>query len=135
MCPSVLANVRCSYMTNFIRLREEEDNKVWKTFYSLFHFKPSTDLFPAIKTDKTQLKFDIKDCFSTNYPFDKLEEFALDLFKNISRSGDRLYALDWQHPCYDFDPRKQMDRDEFDEWIVPFFPNGGLLYFPDKRLQ
>jgi len=119
-------------MTNFQLLSEEEDEKVWKAFYNLFHFEPSIDQFPGIKTERVHLKFDIKDCFSPNYPYDKLEEFALDLFKNISSPGERLYSLDWHHPSYDFDPRKPMERGEFDEWIVPIFPNGDYYIFLTK---
>ena len=100
-------------MTNFRRLNQDEYDKVWEKFYDLFHFKPSINHFQAINTDRLQLKFDIKNCFSQDFRVDKLEEYALTLFNSISKPGDRLFALDWQHECYDFDPRKKMDRDEF----------------------
>jgi hypothetical protein len=119
-------------MTNFKQLNQEEYDKVWDKFYDLFHFTPSVNHFPAIKTNKRQLKFDIKDCFSPNYSLDKLEGFAIKLFNKISRPGERLYALDWQHECYDFDPREQMDRDEFEDWIVPVLPNGDYYVFLTK---
>jgi hypothetical protein len=119
-------------MINFRRLNQEDYDEVWDKFYSLFHFKPSINHFPAITTDKPQLKFDIKKCFSQDFPIDKLEEYALNLFTLISQPGDRLYALDWQHDCYDFDPRKQMDRDQFDEWTVPVLPNGDYYIFLTK---
>ena len=79
-----------------------------------------------------QLKFDIKDCFSPDYPFNKLEQLALNLFDKISKPGDKLYALDWQHQCYDFDPRQEMDRNEFGEWVIPIFPNGDYYIFLTK---
>ena len=98
----------------------------------MFHFKPSINHFPAIATDRPQLKFDITNCFSEDFTLDKLEEYALNLFISVSKKGERLYALDWQHECYDFDPREQMDRDEFDEWIVPVLPNGEYYIFLTK---
>jgi hypothetical protein len=122
-------------MTNFKKLNQEEYNKVWNKFYELFHFKPSVNDFPAIKTNRPQLKFDIKDCFSPNYPLDKLEGFAINLFTKISSAGDRFYALDWQHECYDFDPREQIDRDEFKDWIVPVLPNGDYYIFLTKDFK
>src|SRR5215212_1330507 len=111
-------------MMNFRILDQKEYDKVWDKFYDSFDFKPSVNDFPAIKTTIPQLKFDIKDCFSSDYPFNELELLALNLFEKISNPGDRLYALNWQHECYDFDPRQEMDRNEFGEWIIPIFPNG-----------
>jgi len=119
-------------MVNFRRLNQEEYDKVWDKFYELFHFRPSISIFPAITTDRPQLKFAIKNCFSQNFPLGKLEEYALNLFTSISKPGDRFYALDWQHECYDFDPREKMDKDEFDEWIIPVLPNGDYYIFLTK---
>ena len=122
-------------MKNFKPLSKEESNDVWNKFFDLFHFKPNLDKFPAIETDKPQLKFNVSNCFRIDYPHDKLEQFALNLFNIISMPGDRLYALDWQHQCYDFDPRELMDRNDFDEWIIPVFPNGGYYIFLTKDLR
>jgi hypothetical protein len=119
-------------MTNFKRLNRDEYDKAWNKFYDLFHFTPSIHYFPAIATDRPQLKFDIANCFSEDFALDKLEEYALNLFISVSKTGDRLYALDWQHECYDFDPREQMDRDEFNEWTVPVLPNGDYYIFLTK---
>jgi hypothetical protein len=119
-------------MTNFKQLEQKEYDEVWDKFYALFHFNPSVSHFPAIKTSKPQLKLDIKSCFSPNYPVDQLEQFAINLFNKISNDGDRLYALNWHHDCYDFDPKKQMDKNEFGEWIVPVLPNGDYYIFLTK---
>jgi len=117
---------------NFRTLDPEEYDKVWNKFNNSFDFKPSSNIFPAIKTTMPQLKLDIKAYFSSDYPFNKLEQLALDLFDKLSKPGDRLYALDWQHECYDFDPRQEMDRNEFGEWIIPIFPNGDYYIFLTK---
>lgn len=122
-------------MTNFRQLSQDEYDDVWDMFFDLFQFKPSIKQFPGIMSQKQTLKFDIQSCFSQNYSLGKLEEFAIDLFNNISNPGDRFYALDWQHVCYDFDSRKQMDRDEFDEWIVPILPNGDYYIFLTKDFK
>ncbi|HLK30894.1 MAG TPA: DUF2716 domain-containing protein [Puia sp.] len=122
-------------MTNFRLLNQDEYDNVWNKFYNLFHFKPSTNHFPGISTKQPELKFDIKNCFSQDFPLDKLEEYALNLFTAISKPNDRLFALDWQHDCFDFDPREQMDRDEFGEWVVPVLPNGDYYIFLTKDLN
>lgn len=119
-------------MMNFRPITEEESIKVWDKFYDLFDFNPSVSAFPAVKSAMSQLKLDIKDCFSSDFPFNKLEQLALKLFEQVSKPGERLYALDWQHECYDFDPRQAMDRNEFDEWIIPIFPNGEYYIFLTK---
>jgi len=101
---------------NWQRLSQKEDH-VWGIFYQLFDFKPSTKIFPGIRTSLPQKKFSTSRYFSEQASPDKLEDLALVLFNAISEPGQRLYALDWQHPCDDFDPRQEMDRDEFGEWV------------------
>ncbi|MGB0839311.1 MAG: DUF2716 domain-containing protein [Chitinophagales bacterium] len=122
-------------MQNFKLLNQDEHNMVWDRFYDLFDFKPSIEIFPAINTDQPQLKLDISNCFSINYPYHELETWALKLFKAISKPNERYYALDWQHPCYDFDPRQSMDRDDNGEWIVPVLPNGDYYIFLTKDFK
>ncbi len=119
-------------MKNFRSLSKEEYDKVWNNFYELFDFSPSTTVFPALTTTMPQLKLDISRGFGPAYPLNELEQFALTLFNNITKPGDRLYALDWQHECFDFDSRQEMNRNEFEEWIIPIFPNGDYYIFMTK---
>ena len=122
-------------MINFKKLDKAEIDMVWDRFENLFHFKPGINnniFFPAIKTSKPKFKFSVKHCFSLDFSMTKLEAFALSLFDEITSPGERLYALDWQHECYDFDPRREMDRNEFDEWIVPVLPDGDFYIFLTK---
>ena len=116
-------------MKNFRPLEKQQYDEVWDKFDDLFDFKPSISKFPGIKTSIPKLKLGIENCFYKDFQIEELEKLALSLFKNATRPGDRLYALDWLHDCYDFDPRLEMDRDEFKEWIVPIFPNGDYYIF------
>jgi hypothetical protein len=122
-------------MNNFRNIDEKEQCEVWDKFYNLFNFKPSTTIFPGISTSRPELKFDIENCYSKVYPFVQLEQWALKLFRNITKPTERLYALDWHHQCYDFDPRQKMEKDKFDEWIVPVFPNGDYYIFLTKDFK
>jgi hypothetical protein len=122
-------------MLNFKELNKLEYLNVWDQFYHLFHFKPSVNQFPAIISDLPQLKFDIKDCFVPSYNVKKLEEYAINIFKKISKKNEKFYALDWQHNCYEFNPRLLIDRNEFDEWIIPVLPNGDYFIFMTKDFR
>lgn len=120
------------WMENFRRLNQDEYNIVWERFYNLFQFSPSISKFPAVRTDRAQLKFDIANCFSEDFPDNRLKEYAIKLFISVSRTGDRFYALDWQHECYDFDPRKLMQERNTNEWPIPVLPDGDYHIFLTK---
>ena len=122
-------------MKNWQRLSQKEEEYVWNTFYQLFDFKPGIKIFPGIRTSLPQKRFSTSRYFSEHAPLDKLEDLALVLFYAVSEPGQRLYALDWQHQCYDFDPRQEMDRDEFGEWVIPILPNGDYYIFLTKDFR
>jgi len=123
-------------MKNWRKIDPDEYKLVWEKFYELFKFKPSLTEFPAIVSSLPQLKFDISKLYSDNkIIFNELEQIALDLFIKLSKPSERLYALNWQHDCYDFDPRLEMDRNQFDEWIVPILPNGDYYIFLTKDFK
>ncbi|AWD89669.1 MULTISPECIES: DUF2716 domain-containing protein [Bacillus] len=46
-----------------------------------------------------------------------------------------IYALDWQHECYLFNPHSPIDKDEFGEWLVPVIPNGDYGFFIHQEFQ
>ena len=46
-----------------------------------------------------------------------------------------MYALDWQHDCYAFDPILPFERNEFDDWLISIFPNGDYLFFLTSNFQ
>ncbi len=46
-----------------------------------------------------------------------------------------MYALNWQHDCYSFLPELPFEKDQFDEWLIPIFPNGDYLFFLTKNFQ
>ena len=45
-------------------------------------------------------------------------------FRHCLSPSERLYALDWQHPGYWFDPHGAFDPSDPDGWKVPVFPAG-----------
>ncbi len=63
----------------------------------------------------------------------------------VTRPGERLYALDWQHSAFLFDPRKdeeQRDTPQIDEngeeWTAAFpfyYPEGDYAFFLDEGFR
>ncbi len=122
-------------MKNFQQLKDSIEDSIWERFYQLFQFAPSTTVYPAIKTDKPYLRLDISKVFGDSRLIEKLERTAIELFIHISSPGERLYALVWQHQSYDFDPRQPLEKDEFDEWIIPILPNGDYYIFLESEFD
>ena len=69
--------------------------------------------------------------------YSSLENKFLSVFKTLTKKkGERMYALDWQHDCYSFDPFLPFERDGcFEEWLIPAFPNGDHLFFLTKDFK
>src|SRR5262249_25865887 len=43
--------------------------------------------------------------------------------------GEELYALDWNHPCYFFDPHAGVADARAESWAVSVLPNGDQHHF------
>lgn len=53
---------------------------------------------------------------------------ALAALKECTRPGEEVFALDWNHPCYFFDPHAATDAGQ-DAWPVPVLPDGDHYIF------
>jgi len=117
-------------------LIDSEQNAVWDLFYEQFKFKPSTRAsdWPGIVEPTGSVTFDISHIFDGSEAARTLDEDALNvdslnLFRQCIVPGQKLYALDWQHPCYRFNPFGCFDFSQFDNSMVPFIPNGDYYIF------
>jgi hypothetical protein len=43
-----------------------------------------------------------------------------------------MQVYDWQHDCYEFNPRLPFEKDEFNQWLIPIYPNGDYYFFVTK---
>lgn len=84
-------------------------------------------LSPKFEQKKFNLSKFYNDGFC-NDAYNNLHELAVYWFKNLAPQ-QRLYALDWQHTCYSFNPNLPFEKDEFDEWYVSVFANGDYIFF------
>jgi hypothetical protein len=60
---------------------------------------------------------------------------VLAAFRHCTPPGERLLAIDWQHPWYYFDPHGDISAATRDEWAMPVLPDGDSYNFvaPDFR--
>ncbi len=78
---------------------------------------------------------------------DLMDDIILDTFLAVTIPGERLFALDWQHSAFLFDPRKKEEQQWVPLGIDPFFnrtmyavfpgfyPNGDYCFFIDEQFR
>ena len=67
------------------------------------------------------------------------EKIVNDIFKNIS--NDDLYALDWQHDCFEYNPNDNLELDyhyydndrDVEVYFPSYYPNGDYHLFLSKN--
>ncbi|MBD3213091.1 MAG: DUF2716 domain-containing protein [Candidatus Lokiarchaeota archaeon] len=123
-------------MTDWIKLSEDEDEMVWNKFKEQFQFSPSVYKkdWPGIKEPYNSITYDISFVFDEpkRERLEKnLEEKLVKAFRNIIRINDYIYAFDWQHESYRFQPHSINKND----WIIPFLPDGEYYIFFTEDLN
>lgn len=126
-------------------LTKSEIDNIWSRIYREYNFKPS--IYGAIPFE-----------FSVPYivyDISKLNECHLDLMQNIitqvfincTSEGEKIYALDWQHSCFKFDPRKLEGQQSIyvkDEnycgggyyaYFPSYYPDGDYYFFIDCNFR
>jgi hypothetical protein len=131
-------------MKDWTKISNVDKDKIWDRFYNDFSFRPSVYKhdWPSIKTDKTILKFDIKNLWGDSYSDIIYTDFiqkAIDAFIEITNPDDSIIALDWQHECFYIDPRQLtpdiMTDDETSIPIISFIPDGDYYIFITKDFE
>ncbi len=120
-------------MKNWIEFTDKEDEQIWDKIYSELKFSPSLSIFPSFKVPSPFVTYDISHCFGES--INDLESKALQAFQEITASNEYIMALYWQHECYWVNPHVEFERNEFDEWIIPVFPNGDYYFFIQKDFK
>ena len=119
-------------------------NQVWDRFYKEFNFRPSVheEDWPSIHTDKPLLKLGIESLLGVTYSESinaDLIQKAIDAFVEISKKGDKIFALDWQHECFYIDPRQLTPEiivdNESDTPAISFIPDGDYYIFLTKDFE
>lgn len=127
-------------MKNWIELSELEYEKVWNKIDDDLKFKPSISRFRfrPFKVPSPFITYDISDYYGEINDlevYDDLEEKTLLVFQDITTEDEWIYALDWQHQCYWINPYLEFEKNEFDEWKIPIFPNGDYYFYINKNFE
>lgn len=129
-----------------------EYDAVWDMVDEKLKFKPSSN-YRGHSMD-VPLPFQISVNYAV-YGIDKMtveqlnltEEKIRKVFVSVTHEGQKLYALDWQHSAFIFDPRnedeqksfiKKDDRylnGEYYAYFPPFIPDGDYYFFIDEFFE
>ncbi len=62
-----------------------------------------------------------------------LSQKTLMALRAVTPNGAEIYVLDWNHPCYAFDPHTFRPSSQ-DDWPIPVFPDGDSYFFVDQSV-
>ena len=125
-------------------LLETDYKNVWDWVYNELSFKPSTRSidWPSIQTSRNSIKFKIDFLWGSGYSelvYFNFIQHAIEVFMAITLPGEEVYALDWQHECFYFDPRKLNAQDMLDDGSsatkISFIPDGDYYIFITKDFE
>ncbi|MGH0552063.1 DUF2716 domain-containing protein [Bacillus pretiosus] len=125
-------------MESWMEFTDKEDGQILDQIYCELKFSPSVSIFPSFKVPSPFVTYDISQYFGELVDlkvFDDLESKAIQAFKEKTVSNEYIKALDWQHECYWVNPHLEFERNEFNEWIIPLFPNGDYYFFIQKDFK
>jgi hypothetical protein len=113
----------------WIELSSAEEDDVWHRFEAAFGFFGTGICEPV-----PSLTWDIGwvyDIGEVNFHelAANLNSKALQAILACTAPGERVYALDGQHPCFWFDPRAGVSGGAPADWAVPVLPNGDHYVF------
>lgn len=112
-------------MPSWIELADDEYDHVWDCFYADFKFKPDYHerSSPAILEPSPSVTFDLSD-IPTDATIGEIDAILFDAFRSTSSTNHTMYALDWQHTCYKFDPHIENVNPP-----IRWFPDGDYYIF------
>lgn len=117
----------------------ENENLVWDKFNEIYKFRPSIRAvdWPGIIEPTPSRTFSIEHIYGSN--FDRLTrqlcEFYSDCFANVIPNGQLVSVLDWQHPCFTYNPNAGFEFETMEDWPIPPLPNGDYYIFLTEGLS
>jgi hypothetical protein len=119
---------------NWMCIDEEKENLIWNNFIEQFNFKQSNfkNGSGSFDAPKPYVTYDISKIYDKSLYdllYKDLEEKMEKIFIENTNINEYIYVLDWQHPCYLYNPRIESEKNEFDEWTIPLYPDGDYYFF------
>src|SRR5438132_991579 len=109
------------FMENWRPLDRIENKSVWNFVYEFLQFDSEAAKPNKVKLPIPNRCYDISKYYNGGFDenlYEDLHDVLRKTFETIAL-GKRMYALDWQHDCYSFDPLIEFEKNEFNEWLVP----------------
>lgn len=127
-------------------------DEIWDWIYKTLHFRPSGldnshdfPYGPPFTIPFFHAVYGIEHMTETQ--LDTMDELVQQAFLHVTREGQRLFALNWQHSCFLYDPRNIDEQKS--EWVEdgrypqggyhaffpPVYPDGDYYFFIDEDLQ
>lgn len=129
-------------------LHDDEYNNVWNKIDCEFCFNPSTN------EETPPFKFHIPvDCYDISHSLiikgdEAINNIIKSTFVECMDDDDFIYALDWQHTCFRYNPRintvieypvfiadKRYGGDGYNVYFPEFYPNGDYYFFIAKDFR
>lgn len=125
---------------------------IWDWIYKTLHFCPNGLDYshdfpygPPFKIPFPHAVYGIERMEDAH--LDIMEDLIRQIFLNVTACGQQLYALDWQHSGFLFDPR--CDDAYKSKWVAderyydggyraffpPFYPDGDYYFFIDENFE
>ena len=127
-------------------LDRETSIAVWDRVYQTFHFCPSTNTSVVpFSIALPHVVYDI--CGTSKSRPDQFDQLITAAFIRCTLPGERLYAMDWQHSSFLFDPRipEQMCLQYVEDtrcfsggyhaFFPDYFPDGDYYFFIDEQFR
>lgn len=116
-------------------LSKQEDESIWNRIFDELQFNPNsvnrshnfTNNLP-FKIDKPFVVYAIENM--TDEQIDKMERLIKRVFIQATKKGDKIYALDWQHSSFLYNPREDSEQKSY--WVSDsrYMGGGYSAYFP-----
>lgn len=126
----------------WVDLDDTECRSIWNLVYTTFEFKPSVkpESWPSFREPEASVTWDLGPLFAdfvNAYEQTELEIAASlrEALELVSAVDGYVYALDWQHPGYRFNPSLASAPERTDSWLVPVIPNGDYYLFLTRDLR
>ena len=116
-----------------------DENKLWDLMYGKYGFNPQTTKVPYnwIQPPSPFVTFILPEaCWN-----EEQEKLVNSFFVNLNQ--DEVYALDWQHDCFTYDPKEEIplhysyrdDERQCSVYFPSYYPDGDYYFFFDPELK
>ena len=136
-------------------LTDEQSRLLWDRFYEEFNFKPGVS---DVHSFDDQLPFEIKKPYivyaienMTEEQINEMDKILKKSFSELTADGRKMYALDWQHTSYKYDPNIPCETEEqwrngqfikdespwggYTAYYPPFYPDGDYYFFIEESFD